>query len=368
MRKVLIISDFAYPILGGTERHVWGLSRYLTEKGYKVHILTPRWGNQESHLELGGIHIHRIGLPLWKVGVLRSLYYLFYGLKLDREEGFDVIHGFYMVPPLLSAIWTGKLRKKKTVVTLFEPEPLDENLKNPLFGAVLKETLSRAEVITTLNEELERKVRDLFPSKRVITIPNWVEEHFRPRAVSKSRNGKLILFVGRLCEQKGADVLIKAMPIILRDVRAKAVFIGPSWEKERFERLAAELGVLQDIEIKGFVDEDELVEWYNRADLLVYPTVKKGGFGFTIIEAMACGTPVVGSDDMGVPYAIGDGGLVTRRGDAVDLASGILKVLTDVDLYKRFRECGLRRAVELFGRRTVLEKYLRAYDEVAMSP
>jgi glycosyltransferase involved in cell wall biosynthesis len=225
----------------------------------------------------------------------------------------------------------------------------------------LFEDLSKADFITALNLDLENKIRSFLPKQKIMIVPNWVEEHFKPKKIEKPRE-KIILFVGRLCEQKGADVLIKAIQYIKLDF--KAVFIGPPWKQKEFEKLTNELQVAEKVEFKGFVDESELVEWYNQSSVLVYPTIERGGFGFTVIEAMACGIPVVGSDDMGVPYAVGNAGIITKRGDEKDLAAGISKLLTDEDLYGELCKNAIKRVNENFRRDIVLKNYLELYEKL----
>lgn len=363
-KRVLLISDFVYPVVGGTERHVFGLAKYLHEKGINVHVLTPGWDNGDS-IEIEGIPIHRFRFPFIHnrlIRILRILFYVYYGVMLDRDVRFHVIHSFYMMPALVSAVLLGKLRGKKTILTFFEPEPLEE--QGTLKKYLIKKLIAQANRITTLNWTLEKQIKKLFPHQEVTTITNWVEETFKHGKVKKISAENIILFVGRLCEQKGVYVLIKALPIIRESVNCRLVLIGPPWEEKNIMELAKKLGVSEFIEIKGFVSDEELVEWYNRSDLVVYPSLYKGGFGFTLVEAMACGKPVVGSDDVGIPDAIGDAGIVTKAGDEKDLARGIIELLTDEKKYKKCQENALNRVADMFRRDRVLSKYLELYQKV----
>ena len=267
-----------------------------------------------------------------------------------------------MIPPLTAATLIGKIRRKRILLTFFEPEPLYTHFRSVLKKKFILRIFSRVDFITTLNTDLENTIRTFLPKQRIMTVPNWVEEHFKPKKVEDPKE-KIILFVGRLCEQKGADVLIKALTHINLDF--KAIFVGPPWKQKEFEKLSMDLQVDDKIEFRGFVNERELVEWYNKASVLIYPTIEKGGFGFTVIEAMACGTPVVGSDDMGVPYAVGNAGIITKRGDEKDLARGILELLTDEKAYKEFSENALVRVNEEFRRDIVLNKYLELYKRLS---
>ena len=150
-KKVLLISDFVYPIVGGTERHVFGLAKYLHEKGIDVHVLTPGWDTGDS-LEIEGIPIHRFKFPFIHnrlIRIFRTFFYLFYGIKLDKKVNFQVIHSFYMMPPLVSSVLLGKLRRKKTILTFFEPEPLES--QGMVKRYLIKKLIAKADGLTTLN-------------------------------------------------------------------------------------------------------------------------------------------------------------------------------------------------------------------------
>lgn len=361
--KVLLITDFAYPIKGGTERHVMDLARFLMENNVEVHILTPGW-SEFNDLDIDGIKIHRFKFPYIYNKLKKQLRVFFYftnAYKLDKKYNFDIFHSFYIIPVLLSSTLVAKIRKKKSIVTFFEPEPLYSQhfIKKFLF----KKIIGLSNHITALNSTLEKLLRKDFSNSKIVTITNWVDESFHPFK-TKRRKEKTILFVGRICEQKGVHVLIKALPLIRKKVNCKLILVGPPWEKEKFVKLAKKYNVLKYIDFIGFVSDKELIKWYNQCDILVYPTIKKGGFGFTIVEAMACGKPIVGSDDMGIPEAVGDAGLVTQSGDEKDLAKGITDLLTNEYLYKKCQKNAIKRVNKLFRRDMVLKKYLDVYERL----
>lgn len=365
-KKILILTDWVYPVVGGTEQHCFGLAKHLVNKGFNVRILAPNWDGSKKPSEAEGVRIHWFKGPLIRFGLIRLIYYLWNALKLDLKEDFDVMHSFYMANIFVSCIITAKIRGKKCIITLFEEEPLLPYLSNPLSRNILLWILGKADYITALNWTLGKKIKKLFPKhkKKVLTIPNWVDlNSFNPRKKRGNIKTKTILFTGRLCKQKGCEVLIRALPLIRKKIAARLVFVGPPWNQKEYEELANKLGVRKYIDFKGFIKtRKELVKEYQQCDLMTYPTLAKGGFGFTIMEAIACGKPVVGSDDTGIPDAIGNAGLVSRRGDERSLAEQAIRVFSEKGLYERLQGNALKRAKE-FSEEKIISKYIELYKK-----
>lgn len=362
--SVLLLSDFAYPIVGGTERIVFGLAKFLVERGVKAHILTPNWDNSKELEDVDGVKIHRFKTPLMKNPFLKIYGYVKTTMKLQKENNFDIYHSFYFVPVFLSSLIMKWTVGKKTVLSLFEREPLEAHFNNPIKKGVILWALKKADYITTLSYELNDYLKTNYSFKKnITTIPGAVEDRFHPMRMKKEKR-KTILFVGRMCKQKGIYVLIRAFSIIRKRLDCQLVLIGPPWEEKKIRKMIKNLGLSNHVKLIGFVSDDELVKWYNRCDVFVLPPLYKGGFGVAIVEAMACGKPAVGSDDIGVPDAIGDGGVVTKAGDEKSLAEGILKLLTDKKFYNKCKRNAIRRIEKHFRRDKILGSYLDIYHKV----
>ncbi len=366
-KSVLILTDFSIPILGGTERHTFDLARFLAEKNINVHILTPNWSNQncKKYEEIEGVKIHRFNVPFIKNPWFRIYGYVKNGIRLNKENRFDVFHSYYFVPLFFSSLLLKWLTGGKSVLTLFEREPEEAHFKNPIKKKIILWALKKADYVTTLSYELEDYIQKFYANKikNIRTVTGLVEDKFRPIKVKKEKK-RTILFVGRMCKQKGIYVTIKAFAIVRKKIDCQLVLIGPPWEENKIKQMIKDLKLSDSVKFIGFVSEEELVKWYNRCDVFVLPPIYKGGFGFAIIEAMACGKPAVGSDDIGVPDAIGDGGVVTKAGDEKSLADGILKLLTDRKFYNKCKRNALRRIEKYFRRDKVLGSYLDIYSKV----
>ena len=168
--------------------------------------------------------------------------------------------------------------------------------------------------------------------------------------------------VRRLVPRMGLDILIRVWS---RLDRGTLVVVGDGPERRRLEALARELGVGDRVRFTGPVSEEELVAHYRAADLCVLPSLALEGFGLVVLEALACGTPVLASDAGGLPEALAglSGDLVVPQGDEDALAARLERVLGDPSLLPDAGEC--RAHAERFSRSALAAHHRRLYEEVA---
>ncbi len=150
-----------------------------------------------------------------------------------------------------------------------------------------------------------------------------------------------MVFVGRLVTDKGVDVLLKALAALRhRDFFPSVAIIGRGPEEETLRALSQRLTLSDQVQFLGGLPDDALVETLNEAKLMVVPTVLNEGFGVVALEGMACGCVVVGSDDGGLPEAIGPGGRIFPAGDAQALADTLAALLSEPQELDRLRAAG----------------------------
>jgi len=206
------------------------------------------------------------------------------------------------------------------------------------------------------------------------TDPTW----FRPgvdvtavreRFALPDRGGRWLVTVARLQEHKGMDTVIRALPAILAgapDVRYAVAGAGP--DRERLEQLAQDLGVGDRVRFLGGVGDQDLPAFYNLASVYVGASRRAGrlgveGFGISLVEASACGLPVVAGNSGGIPDAVRDGetGFLVPPEDPAALAAAISRLLADSGLASRIGAAG-RRAVETYYNWDRVVRDLRAIE------
>jgi glycosyltransferase involved in cell wall biosynthesis len=206
--------------------------------------------------------------------------------------------------------------------------------------------LYRHTTLVTLSESSRRELVDDmgFDAARVQVVPPGVDGAFTP-AGSLAPTPQ-ILAVGRLVPVKRFHLLIEALAALKPRVPAlEAVIVGEGYQRELLEALVREHGAEEWISLPGRVADDELISLYRRA-WVVASTSAREGWGMTLTEAAACGTPAVATDIAGHRDAVVDGrsGLLVER--MADFPHALERVLTDHSLRERLSEGAIARAAD----------------------
>ncbi len=201
------------------------------------------------------------------------------------------------------------------------------------------------------------------PREKIRVVYHGVDPVFRPLggeevAVFRARRGlpnRFVLFVGTLEPRKNLVRLIEAFARSGADEGTALVLAGArGWYDEEIFATVERLGLSSRVHFPGYVPNDELPLWYNAADLFAYPSLYEG-FGLPVLEAQACGTPVLTSAASALPEAAGDGALLVDPTDVEAIADGLHRLLTDEPLREGLRQRGLEHAARFSWPRTAAE-------------
>ena len=226
---------------------------------------------------------------------------------------------------------------------------------------------------TTQQVQQARDARYRETPSRVIG-PGVDARVFRPhptlRAEARSRLGwnddlPVIGFSGRFIRAKGIDTLLAALQRVSHPWRV--LFVGAGPERKRIEALAARAP--DHVRIISDAKHDDMPAWMNAMDVLCAPSRTTSGwreqFGRMLIEAMACGVPVIGSNSGEIPYVLGDAGIVAREGDVEDWRDAIDRVLGTPGIRRELGERGLQRVQEQFTWQHAAVAHLQFFSELA---
>ncbi len=173
-------------------------------------------------------------------------------------------------------------------------------------------------------------------------------------------------YVGRLVEEKGLRLLLEAFAALPSDARFRVVGGGPLRTA-----LAAQADALKVAERVTFVPQrpsQAILDEYRQIDVLALPSLTrpnwKEQFGRVLVEAMACGLPVVGSDSGAIPGVVGDAGLIVPEGDAAALAGALRRLYDDSGLYAALAERGRARAVRHFTHAQIAAQTVAVYRQM----
>jgi len=200
--------------------------------------------------------------------------------------------------------------------------------------------------VVTLSESSRREIEEMLGLRadRITVAPPGVDPRYTPALAAMRSPVPLVVAVGRLVPVKRFDVLLRALARVKKEQPAlEAVIVGEGYERPALESLRAELGATDWVQLPGRVGEDELRSWYRRA-WVVASSSQREGWGMTLTEAAACGTPSVATNIAGHADAVLDGesGLLVDDGD--DLAPALARVLGDEVLRSRLAKGALARA------------------------
>jgi len=294
-----------------------------------------------------------------------------------QSHQIDVVHAHWTFPQGLAAVVNKKLLKTPCVVTLHGSDV--HGLKNPLFKFLNRMVARQADVCTANSAATRNAVANMDSQINIPIIPMGVDPYLFKKNHSETQKirgsvhatGKLILYVGRLIRIKGVDQLISAMPaVIQKHPEAKLVIVGNGPERDNLLALSKKLQLENNTIFKTEMSQNRLVEWYSAADLFVLPSRKnpsgeKEGQGVVLLEAMACGLPVVGSNVGGIPSIINHEktGILAKPGNPEDLSEKICILLEETDLREQIIKNARQMVLQRFTWESTADKFIKIYKQ-----
>lgn len=202
--------------------------------------------------------------------------------------------------------------------------------------------------------------------ERFVVIPNGLDLSLYGPGAPPAGDGVEVLAVGQLAEYKGHRYLLEALAALAPRHPGLSLRLVAHQHglRAELERLAVFLGVADRLQVEGPLSTEELVQRYRACDVLVQPSLAEC-FPVTVLEAMACGTPVIATDVGGMAEQIGDVGLVVRPGDARSLAAAIELLVVDTAQRRRLGEAALARARALYDGRRIAELHAELYGRLS---
>jgi glycosyltransferase involved in cell wall biosynthesis len=342
---------------------VAGISRSNSSHGYSLIVSTGDLARIESPL---GWQKHATRLRKYSLGEMTLL-----GHEA-RKAGADLLHVPHYTLPL-------GLRRR-SVVTIHDlvhvAFPQYFTLTQRTYArAVLRHAVRDAGAVITGSHQAKTDIVNLFriDERRVHVIYHGMQSHFKkledPGKLQGFRDRfhlprPFILYVGSIKPHKNIPALLKAFKELSAAHRdLDLIFVGESlYGNMELSALVEELGIRPLVRDLGKLSSDDLVCAYNAAEAVVLPSLYEG-FGFTAVEAMACGTPTVVSNGGSLPEVVGDAALVFDPSEPGALDSALEAVLSDSSLRQSLVNKG-RRNIGRFSWDAAARETIRVYESV----
>jgi glycosyltransferase involved in cell wall biosynthesis len=362
--NVLLVNwqDPENPHAGGAELHLFEIFKRLAARGHRIRLVCSAWPNAPRNAMLDGIQVDRVGSRNGFALVGRSAV----RRALRNERADVVVEDINKLPLFLAGVTDlpfcaivphlfGETAFQEaswpaaTVVWLGE-RPLARAYARAGFHAISE---------STRDDLVQRGVR---PERVRVIHPGVDSVRLTPdpavRAVSPA-----FLYVGRLKRYKGVDTALQALALARRtrpDLRLDIA--GSGDHRPALEALAERLNLGGAVAFHGFVSEDEKIRLLRAAWANLFPSPKEG-WGITVVEAGACGTPSLASDSPGLRDSVrhGETGFLVPHGDAEALAARMLELAAAPDLVER-----MGRAARAFAEAHTWERAAEATEQHLM--
>lgn len=379
---MLIVNALFHPFQGGVERHALELATELVKQGVDVHVLTGRIAGTSEEEKINGIKIHRVACTELRIPryypppmIVAPKFYRKLA-ELDGKEEFDVIHlQDRWFPDFNLSLLYAKAHAKPSVLTLHNARTVGIAPHYTVLGGLYdqligKRCLKDADKIISVSAWSARDIQHLkVPASKITVIHNGIDtQKFKPMKSSSFKkkfgiNGPLVLFVGRVIRQKGLEYLLHAMVAVKKKFpHASLAVIGRGNKLEKIRKLSKKLHA--DAIFPGFVAEKELQNALCECDAFVLPSLWEV-LPISILEAMACGKPIVCSDAGGNSELVADGenGFVVPKRNSQALANALIRVIGDRALATRMGAESRRRAINEFGWKRIAAETISLYKQ-----
>lgn len=352
------------------------------QTGWQMTIVTPslwrdEYGNKLNTERWPGFQGQLVSVPVWKSGNIPLHTYKSFFIKLLRELSPDFIY-LYQEPYSVQAFQVylaNRLTIRKPIgfftwQNIFKRYPIPFRQTE---GWVLRQT----SVAFPGSRSAEEVLRKKGYKGRMTLLPSGIDSNIyfaRPEAAAlksglRTAEDEIIIgYVGRIVEEKGLKTLLHALKLV-QDLSWRLVVVGSGPYGAEFNKIAQDLQLTQRINQVGYVPQAEAPAYLSAFDLLVLPSETRANwkeqFGRVIVEGMACGTPLVGSDSGEIPHLIQatGGGLTFPEGQPEALAKQLQRLISNPLLRSQLSERGRREVLQNYTHASLAVRFAQAVEE-----
>lgn len=364
--SLLVLTELFLPTKGGTA--VWFAEIYRRLGGKEIHIVTA---DVPGAADVDATHpntIHRLNLKRvpWLRPESLGIYWRFFArsLKLALRHRFTAVHAGRVLPEGLMGLLVARLMHIPAVIYA-HGEEITTWRQRGKFKA-MRFAFRHADKVVANSEFTREQLLKLGVATECITIitPGVDTDRFKvdlpcedlKLQIDLAPEQQLILSVGRLSRRKGFDMVIRAIPTLIKhDLDVQYALIGIGEDRDYLLDLASKLGISNRVHLLGHVAPDDLPRWYNACDVFVMPNREidgdTEGFGMVFVEAAACGKATIAGCAGGTADSVVDGvtGLRVDGSKIDDVVDALIKLLSSPSLLREMGAAGHERVLSQFS-------------------
>jgi glycosyltransferase involved in cell wall biosynthesis len=375
----------AHGFRGGMEHHLYILARELARRGHEVEVFTTAHPQGLAQEEINGVRYRYLNAP--SARYTRTWWHesLHMWRQAHTQAAFDLIwsqsaggEGLARVPrrerPPLVTILHGTFISDIQTLRRNPFSLRNVALMGLIYGRYLRwqAHVKEANAVIAVSHFVARQAQAHYRGlSSPIVVPNGVDVTRFARQPDRRlviwgqlrlpASAKVLISVGRLQAEKGLHLLLQALAR-LRRPNVYLLIVGQGKDEARLRRLARQSGLASQVHFTGFIPHEELPAYLSAADIFVMPTLCVEALPMALLEAMACGLPIIASDIGGISTAIDhkQNGLLFPPGDVDQLTSYIGRLLDEPRLAQALGDAARAKAIERFS----MERMVRDTEEV----
>lgn len=370
----LKIGIICYPTVGGSGVVATELGKLLAERGHEIHFISSSIPFRLKKL-YPNIFYHQVEINQYSV-----FQYPPYDIQLASKiaevvhrEKLHIIHAHYAIPHAICALVAREMSDYNfKIVTTLHGTDISVLGQDPSLKRAIQFGIEKSDIVTAVSEALAKETYELITAKKSINVVyNFVDERIYTKQDSKrlkenfgiKDNEKVIIHVSNFRPVKRVKDIILTFEKIENTMPAKLLLVGDGPEMPKIMNLVDQLQLNESVIFLG--KQDNLVELYSISDLLLLLSEKES-FGLVALEAMACGTPAIGTNIGGIPEVIAHGrtGFICELGNIEQISSCAIKLLQDENLHKKFSEEGIRLVKNRFSSEQIVSQYENIYYQL----
>jgi glycosyltransferase involved in cell wall biosynthesis len=382
MKVCIVTTAFPRWVGDGQGAFVWEAARSVANQGVQVQVVAMHSPGLPPRATMDGIEVVRPryfrperweilrkeggGLPItWQkypLGRLQILpFFLAHTFATVRcARSCDLVHAHWTLSTACAI--AGRPAHRRPILATLHGSDIFRVTTSPVGAWLTRQVLLRSDRVMAVSRALmEPAVRLGVPSWKFAVIPDGVDTNrFVP--IPNGEREDVVLFVGSLIQRKGAKYLLSAIPEVLRSLPDyRLVLVGDGPQDHMLKALAEESGVSDRISFLGFQPQEEVRRWMQKAKLLVLPSLEEG-LGVVLLEALACGTPVVASRVDGIPEVITpEVGVLVPPADGAALGLAIRSVLENQHTWAEMSRRARERAASLYDWNHIAAQWIALY-------